>query len=200
LYAGRAAWLRRSVACAGVSGWSGGGAGGTAAQPAQASTRAGISRFIVSCANIAALDSPKAISFLLAAALVSSVAARADVSFRTGQVQVAGHALKVEIADHEPQRMQGLMFRKKLGANDGMVFLFEEPGYHSMWMKNTLIPLSVAFIDGEGRILNILDMEPETLDAHTAAGPAVFALETNKGWFAAKKVKPGDKVTGLPKP
>jgi uncharacterized membrane protein (UPF0127 family) len=147
------------------------------------------------------LDPAKAISFLLAAALVScAVAARADVSFRTGHVQVAGHALRVEIADQEPQRMQGLMFRKKLGTNDGMVFVFEEPGYHSMWMKNTLIPLSVAFIDGEGRILNILDMEPQTLEAHAAAGPAVYAIETNKGWFAAKKVKPGDKVTGLPKP
>ena len=69
-----------------------------------------------------------------------------------------------------------------------------------MWMKNTLIPLSVAFVDAQGEILNILDMEPETLDAHMAAGPAVYAVETNKGWFAAKKVKAGDKVTGLPKP
>jgi uncharacterized membrane protein (UPF0127 family) len=66
-------------------------------------------------------------------------------------------------------------------------------------MKNTLIPLSVAFLDEKGEILNILDMEPQTLDTHTAAGPARYAIETNKGWFADKKIKAGDKVTGLPK-
>ena len=125
-------------------------------------------------------------------------AADAEVTFRTGKVAVAGHPLKVEIASSDPQRMQGMMFRKKLGPDDGMLFIFEEPAYHSMWMKNTLIPLSVAFLDAEGRILNILDMEPETLDTHTAAGPAVYAVETNKGWFAAHRVKAGDKVSGLP--
>src|SRR5207253_6255108 len=106
--------------------------------------------------------------------------------------------LKVEIAATEPQRMQGLMRRERLGKDDGMLFIFDEPGYHSMWMKDTLIPLSVAFVDAKGTILNILDMEPRTLDSHAAAGPAVYAIETNKGWFAGKKVKAGDKVTGLP--
>jgi uncharacterized membrane protein (UPF0127 family) len=112
---------------------------------------------------------------------------------------VAGHPLKVELAIEEPQRLQGLMFRKSLGKEDGMLFIFDEPGYHSIWMKNTLIPLSVAFVDKEGVILNIADMEPQTLDSHMAAGPAVYAIETNKGWYADKKVKAGDKVTGLPK-
>jgi uncharacterized membrane protein (UPF0127 family) len=64
---------------------------------------------------------------------------------------------------------------------------------------NTLIPLSVAFIDGDGTILNVLDMEPKTLETHTAAGPARYAIETNKGWFAEKRIKAGDKVTGLPR-
>ena len=130
---------------------------------------------------------------------LASLPLLADVAFKTSQVKVAGHPLKVELAIEEPQRVQGLMFRKSLGKDDGMVFLFDEPGYHSMWMKNTLIPLSVAFLDKDGVILNILDMEPQTLDSHMAAGPAVYAVETNKGWFAAKKVKPGDKVTGLPR-
>jgi uncharacterized membrane protein (UPF0127 family) len=92
------------------------------------------------------------------------------------------------------------MFRKSMGKDDGMLFIFDEPGYHSIWMKNTLIPLSVAFVDKDGVILNIADMEPQTLDSHQAAGPAVYAIETNVGWFAGKKIKPGDKVTGLPKP
>jgi len=146
------------------------------------------------------LDSLRAARFLAAAtiALAASVA-HADVAFRTSRIRVAGHELKVEVAQSEPQREQGLMFRKQLGRNDGMLFIFDEPAYHAMWMKNTLIPLSVAFVDKDGEILNILDMEPQTLDTHMAAGPATYAIETNKGWFAEKKVKAGDKVTGLPK-
>ncbi|MGZ5034735.1 MAG: DUF192 domain-containing protein [Usitatibacter sp.] len=130
---------------------------------------------------------------------VASFAAHADVSFKTTHVKVGSHPLKVELASEESQRTQGLMFRKKLGRDDGMLFVFDEPAYHSMWMKNTLIPLSVAFIDGNGVILNILDMEPETLDSHMAAGPARYAIETNKGWYKENGIKPGDKVTGLPR-
>jgi uncharacterized membrane protein (UPF0127 family) len=146
------------------------------------------------------LDRVRGLRVLAAAALLAAaLPAAADVAFKTSRVQVATHPLKVEVAASEEQRSRGLMFREKLGANDGMLFVFDEPAYHSMWMKNTLIPLSVAFIDGDGRILNILDMEPQTLDTHTAAGPARYAIETNKGWFAAKAIKAGDKVTGLPR-
>jgi hypothetical protein len=130
---------------------------------------------------------------------LASLPLLADVTFKTSQVKVAGHPLKVELAIEEPQRLQGLMYRKSLGKEDGMLFIFDEPGYHSIWMKNTLIPLSVAFVDKDGVILNIADMEPQTLDSHMAAGPAVYAIETNRGWYADKKVKAGDKVTGLPK-
>jgi len=118
----------------------------------------------------------------------------------TAQVKVAGHALKVEIVATPEQRARGLMFREKLGRDEGMLFVFEEPGYHAMWMKNTLIALSVAFVDAGGRILNITDMEPHSLDSHAAAGPARYAIEVNRGWFAQRRIKPGDKVTGLPKP
>jgi uncharacterized protein len=138
---------------------------------------------------------------VLAALLLflASFASLAEVTFKTASVKVASHPLKVEVAAQEDQRMQGLMFRKSMGRDEGMLFIFDEPAYHAMWMKNTLIPLSVAFIDKDGVILNILDMEPQTLDSHMAAGPAVYAIETNRGWFAANKVKAGDKVTGLPK-
>jgi len=120
--------------------------------------------------------------------------------FQSSQVKVGNQALKVELAITEPQRMQGLMYREKLGANDGMLFVFDEPEYQSMWMKNTLIPLSVAFLAPDGTILNVEDMEPQTLNPHMSAGPALYAIETNKGWFAAHGLKPGDKATGLPKP
>jgi uncharacterized membrane protein (UPF0127 family) len=129
----------------------------------------------------------------------AALAAFADPKFATSQVKVGPHPLKVELAVSEPQRMQGLMFREKLGRNDGMLFVFDEPAYQGMWMKNTLIPLSVAFLDGQGVILNILDMEPHTLTPNMSAGPALYAIETNKGWFAERKVKPGDRVTGLPR-
>jgi len=136
---------------------------------------------------------------LLGALLISAaVAAHADAALRTTQIKVGAHPLKVEIAQSDPEREKGLMFRRSMGANDGMLFIFDEPAYHSMWMKNTLIPLSVAFVDREGVILNILDMEPQTLDTHMSAGPSIYAIETNKGWFAQKKIKAGDKVTGLP--
>lgn len=139
--------------------------------------------------------------FLAAAALAFvALGASADTTFRTAQLKVGNHPLKVEVAANEPERMQGLMYRETLGKDDGMLFIFDELGYHSMWMKNTPLPLSVAFVDDDGKILNILDMKPHTLDSHMAAGPARYAIETNKGWFAAKKIKAGDKVTGLPKP
>lgn len=137
---------------------------------------------------------------LAALLLAAAGLAQAEAPLPVRQVKVAGHALRVEVAATIEQRMKGLMFREKLGAGDGMLFVFDEPGYHAMWMKNTPLPLSVAFVDGAGTILNILDMEPHTLDQHAAAGPAVYAIETNKGWFAKRRIKAGDKVTGLPKP
>jgi uncharacterized membrane protein (UPF0127 family) len=145
-------------------------------------------------------DKPRAGRFLLfVAALLAASLAWADAKPRIATVKVGSHALRVEVVATDADRAQGLMHRKSLGANDGMLFIFDEPGYHSMWMKNTLIPLSVAFIDREGTILNILDMEPHTETPNISAGPSIYAIETNKGWFAAKKVKAGDKVTGLPK-
>jgi uncharacterized membrane protein (UPF0127 family) len=136
---------------------------------------------------------------LAALALASLLVATPAAAKGTIIVKIAGHALKAEVAATDAERAKGLMFREKMDANDGMVFVFDEPGYHSMWMRNTLLPLSVAFIGKDGAILNILDMEPRTEDVHTAAGPARYAIETNKGWFAEKKIRAGDKVTGLPK-
>jgi uncharacterized membrane protein (UPF0127 family) len=115
-------------------------------------------------------------------------------------LRIGTHNLRVEVVSTDEQRAKGLMHREKLAKNDGMLFIFDEPGYHGMWMMNTLIPLSVAFLDGEGRILNIEDMEPQTLDSHAAAGPARYAIEANKGWFAERRIKPGEKVAGLPRP
>ena len=147
------------------------------------------------------LDLRAAPRFLAAGLLAFAFAAAAAESPpRTLTLKMGSHPLKVEVAASDPEREKGLMFRKQLGRNDGMLFVFDEAAYHAMWMKNTLVPLSVAFVDREGVILNILDMEPQTLDSHQAAGPAVYAIETNKGWYAEHRVKAGDRVAGLPKP
>ena len=136
---------------------------------------------------------------LAASVLLAAVSASADTRLKTTTLKVGAHALNVEVVRTDEERARGLMFREKLERESGMLFIFDEPAYHSMWMKNTLIPLSVAFVDAQGTILNILDMEPQTLDSHMSAGPSIYAIETNKGWFAGKRIKAGDKVTGLPK-
>ncbi len=109
------------------------------------------------------------------------------------------HLIQAEAAIKDEERAQGLMFRKKMEQNEGMIFRFNRTDQVCMWMKNTLLPLSVAFIDENGNIINIEDMRPETLDVHCAKKPARYALEMNQGWFKSKNIKPGSAVTGLPK-
>jgi uncharacterized membrane protein (UPF0127 family) len=109
------------------------------------------------------------------------------------------HLIRAEVANTFDSRARGLMFRKSLGANSGMLFVFSEISTHCMWMKNTYVPLSVAFIDEQGTIVSIHDMQPQTEISHCAARPARFALEMNQGWFAQKAVKPGAKIGGLDK-
>jgi len=136
-------------------------------------------------------------ALLLALALLAA-AARAQqlpvVELSTGM-----HLVHAEVADNAGSRMQGLMYRESLPTNAGMVFVFEENALHCMWMKNTLVPLSVAFIDEAGAILNIADMQPRSEQSHCAAKPARYALEMNKGWFAQRGIKPGAKLRGLEK-
>lgn len=136
---------------------------------------------------------------LAATLLAAALPALGDAKLPTTVLRIGAHPLKVEVATDEEQRSRGLMFRKSLPRDEGMLFVFEDPGYYAMWMKNTLIPLSVAFVDREGVILNIADMQPQTLDSHLANGPALYAIEANLGWFASHQVRAGDKVTGLPK-
>ena len=109
------------------------------------------------------------------------------------------HLIRAEVASTFETRARGLMFREALGPNQGMIFIFPEESAHCMWMKNTLIPLSVAFIDAAGAIINIADMQPHSEQSHCAARPALYALEMNKGWFAQRGIKPGAKLRGLEK-
>ncbi|MFM2445657.1 MAG: hypothetical protein RI936_104 [Pseudomonadota bacterium] len=116
------------------------------------------------------------------------------------QLQLGMHLVKAEVAATDPHRTRGLMFRESMPANQGMVFLFDAKTRQCMWMRNTLIPLSVAFIDDDGSIVNIEDMQPHTDNAHCSSRPVRYALEMNKGWFAQRALGPGSKVQGLPTP
>ena len=107
------------------------------------------------------------------------------------------HRIDAEVAADQPSRMQGLMMRKSMPANHGMLFVFPRAERHCMWMRNTFIPLSVAFLDEQGKILNIENMQPQTENSHCAAAPARFALEMNHGWFAEKGVKAGHRIGGV---
>jgi hypothetical protein len=98
----------------------------------------------------------------------------------------------VEVAKSPEERANGLMGRKHLGKNEGMLFIFEIEDYHGFWMKDTIIPLSIAFIDREGRIVKITDMKPLALESHIPPKPVLYALEMNKGWFSANGINVGD--------
>lgn len=108
-------------------------------------------------------------------------------------------ALDVEVASDQSQRAQGLMHRTDMPGSQGMLFVYPAPAYFCMWMKNTKIPLSVAFIDAQGRVINIADMVPQTETNHCTERNATYALEVNRGWFAKHGVKSGTQIIGLEK-
>ena len=108
------------------------------------------------------------------------------------------HNINAELASTPQQREIGLMFRTAMPANDGMLFAFEQPAQQCFWMRNTLIPLSVAFIGDDGSVVNIDDMKPQTLDSHCSAKPVRFVLEMNEGWFAKRGIKVGSRLRGGP--
>ena len=141
----------------------------------------------------------KRILAVLAFAAGSVQAQQPQPPLPTVQLNAGMHLIHAEVAADFTTRAQGLMYRESLGPNAGMLFIFDEPAIHCMWMKNTLIPLSVAFIDPNGVILNIADMQPQTEQSHCAAKPALLALEMTRGWFAQHGIKPGTRLGGLDK-
>jgi hypothetical protein len=109
------------------------------------------------------------------------------------------HRIEAEVAASDQNRQVGLMNRQAMSPQRGMLFVFTQANTHCMWMRNTLLPLSVAFIDDDGYIINIEDMQPQTEDNHCARQPARYALEMNRGWFAQRGIKPGVRLGGLDK-
>jgi uncharacterized membrane protein (UPF0127 family) len=139
-------------------------------------------------------------SLILAFSLATAPVLAQQPPLRTVELGAGMHVIRAEVADSFATRMQGLMHRTSLPPNGGMLFVFDEEGAHCMWMKNTLIPLSVAFLDARGAIVNIADMQPHSEQSHCAARPARYALEMTRGWFAQREIRAGARLRGLEKP
>jgi uncharacterized protein len=129
--------------------------------------------------------------------VTAGFAAAADLPL--AQIEINGYRITVEVAATPDSRSTGLMYRKILPEDWGMLFVFREPAIYSMWMANTEIPLSVAFIGQDGAIINIRDMPPFTHSTFSSTGNALYALEVNRGWFAKRKIGPGARIQGLQK-
>lgn len=133
--------------------------------------------------------------FLSAVALTLAGSAAADLP--RAELTAGFHRIEAEVAANPGDRSQGLMHRRTLAPNQGMIFVFPVSATHCFWMKNTLLPLSIAFLDDAGKVINIDEMAPQTESNHCPQRPARFALEMNAGWFAAKGLKPGAVVGGV---
>ena len=133
--------------------------------------------------------------FLVAALVPAAVSGQQNP---VAEITAGMYRIRAEVVADYAARARGLMHRQTLPQNAGMLFIFDDHAIHCMWMKNTLIPLSVAFIDDRGAIVNIADMEPHSEASHCAAQPVKYALEMNRGWFAARGIKPGARLGGVP--
>ena len=136
---------------------------------------------------------------LAAPALFSAESAQPELPVTT--LRIGPVSVRAEVADNDAERSSGLMFRKSLAPDSGMLFVMPSVGPASFWMKNTLIPLSVAFLDESGTILEIHDMQPKSEKiVKSTFSRIAYALEMQKGWFGEKNIWPGERVSGLPPP
>ena len=108
------------------------------------------------------------------------------------------HVIQAELATTPTQQMIGMMQRRSMGANEGMLFVYDAPAPLCLWMRNTLIPLTIAFIGDDGRIVGLADMQPLDETSHCTPEPVRFALEMNQGWFKKRGLKKGDRLRGAP--
>lgn len=137
----------------------------------------------------------------VAASLTATMVCAQDgpqLGLRRVELTAGMHRIEAQIAQSPQERQTGLMFRKDMPAHEGMLFVFEQPSTQCFWMKNTLLPLTAAFVADDGTIANLADMKPQTLDSHCSSKPVRFVLEMNKGWFEQRGLKAGAKLAGAP--
>jgi len=141
---------------------------------------------------------------LLITALSAAAPAVAQQIPQTGlpvvELGAGMHLIHAEVARTDEQRAIGLMARKEMAQNAGMIFVFEQPAQQCFWMRNTLIPLSAAFVADDGTIVNIVEMQPLSDASHCSTKPVRYVLEMNKGWFDKRGLKAGSKLRGGPWP
>ena len=116
----------------------------------------------------------------------------------TVELTAGMHVIKAELAVTQAQQAVGMMMRTEMGANEGMLFVNNDSGMRCFWMRNTLLPLSIAFIADDGTIVNIAEMQPRSDESHCSTKPVRYALEMNKGWFAKRGVQAGSRIRGGP--
>ena len=133
------------------------------------------------------------------AAIAPSANAQLNIGLRTIPMKAGIYSIQAEVADTPDLREVGLMNRTSLATNSGMLFIFEQKAGNCFWMKNTKLPLSIAFIADDGKIVNIEEMQADTTNNHCPKAPIRYALEMNKGWFAERVIVPGNLIQGLPK-
>jgi len=146
----------------------------------------------------AALD--RLLAVLLAAGLASSALAQdaPQPKLPTVQLTAGMHVIQAEVAQAPEQQQTGMMMRREMGANEGMLFVNADAGVRCFWMRNTLLPLTIAFIADDGTIVNLADMQPQSDASHCSAKPVRFALEMRQGWFAKRGLTAGAKLRGRP--
>lgn len=138
--------------------------------------------------------------FFAAFAAISTLAsAQVNTGLPTIELKTGIYRIQAEVADTPKAREVGLMNRTSMPTNSGMLFIFEQKAGHCFWMNNTKIPLSIAFIADDGKIVNIEEMQAETTNNHCPKAAVRYALEMNKQWFSDRVIAPGSVITGLPK-
>jgi uncharacterized membrane protein (UPF0127 family) len=138
--------------------------------------------------------------FLLTTLVGASTYAQSTPQLELPRVKLSAgmHLIDTQVAATPQQRAIGLMFRKEMPMQEGMLFVFEQPTVQCFWMKNTLLPLTAAFVSDDGTIVNLADMKPQTTESHCSKQPVRYVLEMNQGWFAKKGIKNGAKLGGSP--
>lgn len=146
---------------------------------------------------------PNAIRTLLAGMLLLvSMSTRAQdvpqLDLPRTTLKAGMHLIQAQVASTPQQRATGLMHRAEMPANEGMLFVFEQPAVQCFWMKNTLLPLTAAFVQDDGTVVNLADMQPKSLDSHCSAKPVRYVLEMHQGWFVKRGIQNGFRLSGPP--